>query len=690
MSSIATIPVFRCTKSVLHHAPGFEENDGLAKKIQIIAIELIKLTGALCVDGLSLVPILVARVYVKLTNVSSSQNSSTNSMPDRRQALNATQTHPTTLSTMASAAKTAGILLPVANGPERGLTGTKPLPWGYLPMSLAGGMIMSSGQTYEDESKCGQFTKDAQLMAFQDEYRVKFPLHFSKEHQVTLPTPVKEQIGIPKDAEKFCFIYPGALSMKVTLQPGETEADRKALIMDKLQSLRPELRHLLTIGGYIYYNDQTWKAGQRLQPGERWIEGINVLDPTFSDDPRVKKLYFGQAKIVPPSVVKQLERLAETTDRYFNPSTQSWFQTTAYPAMWKITVGPLLEKGLTHFKWLPPKDPMIQHMGDRTFGEAGAFVYYSKNTPQISCMMPVVTPEQWKEMMRSSTYLNIPQEGGDRSIYVEDGCVINAACSPTNRPELIVLNPCGHANTCSPCFEEMKQINSGNICCPLCRAVVTSTEPLPSNLFNFKPFTELRPFTLSLGKIAPVQNSSLSQFMHQMIKAEWLRSPPTQAESLPASLKISLNIGTFQSVSFIYPLYGKPLDLTHNLLNQANQLVFEDETEGQKIQGLLASGGFIVYDRDQVRDIYGIWTPPEGTDPHDVVSLNCTPEGPSTNNQTPFSSELARFKNVQVSTFNLSRITLQSLLPFAKFFQWTGQEFVYSQGREADWRATLT
>jgi len=552
-------------------------------------------------------------------------------------------------------------------------------PWGFSPMELSGGVIftMDIQSRYPDGSVPGYFNIDRELIDFQRRNGITFPLHLSPEHPVNLSEEALRAAGIPTNAKAFQFMYPGALKIKFDNPRENTPANKARIIGLIKDQLRLPLQQLLLVGAFLYFSDRDWPPGG----GTRGIAGINVLTPGGNpSDGNRKQLYFGQAKIVSQPIIDQLRHWADLTDRYYSEGSPPTIRD--YPAMCPITVGPFRDKKFTHFEWLEPDNELIQSMcrelHDPNFGKAGVFVYFSRENPALSCMLPVTGPNEWRALMRNTAYLQIDQPEGTPSVhaFTADSCIV---CFDPEQTidKLVRLHPCNHMQICRPCAQHIQQTTNK---CPTCRTPIENIDqPNLQAAVAYRPYTELGAFRLPLKAVSLTQLNPLNF----LIEKECFASPKT---IVPAPLRQALGLSQdITHVKFLYPLYGKGLDSTCSYLNIVKEAIASDSQHAKTLEGLVAAGGFIFYNsRGDVQSLYAI-LPPNSPVRADAT-LPLTPQPATTDT---ISAELTKLKDPTQENYNLCRTTLQSLLPFAKYFQWKDNRFVYSTGNGASWQASL-
>ena len=606
-------------------------------------------------------------------------------------------------------------------------------PWGFLPVKTAECADMfyiDIDNPIEDGSLNAGFKVDPKLQAFEREYRVTFPLHMSAEAPITFSPQVCQKLGIPANAKAFHFIYPGALSMKFDNKAEDTP-QRRAEIMKAMSlpgKLSEEMQFLLQVGGYFYHAEESWReTGPRdTRTGKRektrYIAGINALKPGGSlSTTQLNQFYFGQAKIVPESIVAELADCAQLTDNYYDDLASGIEDSNYYPAMCPITVGDLKTKmKLSHFKWLEPGHPMIKkycdEMKEPTFGKDGVFAYYSKTDPALSCMLPVVDDKTWKKILRNTTFVQVDKdnEAGEIVAFTEDHCVLCLTENVDNindngtLEKIVRFSPCNHMNVCEPCYLSLlqKSVNPYTNApftplCPTCRTGVTEVDyPAETQAMAFKSHTELGQFTLGYAKLSAnyiktAQNGDLAG----MLIPEKFSDPITEVSpTLRKELKIPADI---THCSFLYPLYGRGYDSTCSYLSavkaEVDPIDPNDSTnvrvlskDQQLFKGVVSNGGYVFYDKNKnAQFVYSILPEDSGIEPE--FTLNYKTESLSSVEADQLAAEVAKSKNPDIDKYNVSRTTLKSILAFARRFSRQADDYFYETSSKKDtfWKAKL-
>lgn len=671
-SSIKNYTTYQYTSDWMQGAKSsMDASNHILYKIAAVASQVLIGIAAFCVETTVFIPGKAIYTYFYPTNTPPAKP-----RPDSSQSNNSIPTSCTPATTLQARPSPPGVMIPRPDLGTNGLTTSSPLPWSFARLKTAEGTIFRTNALNTDGSVSGQFTNDPELMQFQQKYRIRFPLEMSKEHPVTLDRLSKLAAGIPESATAFQFIYPGSLNFTFDNHADDTSENRAGIIQKITNELRPEMKNLLLIGGF-YYHQGDWFTQDGNQT--RYIAGINILSPeAHLSNANIKHLYFGQAKIVPQIIIDQLKVLAADTDTFYKQTSAEHLYYQNHPSMCPITVGPLRDKQLTHFKWLEPGHHMITTMqkesADRNFGEFGVFVYYSTTNPNLSCMLPVATPDQWTKLLRDTTYLQIDQSDESVQSFISGNCVI---CLNDDIP-LLLLDPCHHQNVCNSCYDTMHKVK--NIC-PLCRAKITSTSSpsaLPS--MTYKPHTELGSFALPLAELRDIPERL--QFLTQTAAFKSLK------QTIPKNLKKALNLpDSITHCEFVYPLYGKALDLTWSHLPTIKDAVGHEGKGPRILEGLAANGGFIFYEGSHQHSVYGILLQNSDVTPDKILHL--TTKDATSAQTSEITAECKNAQDAKTTQYNACRITIQGLLAFAKYFQWNKDCFVYATGKNT-WQAVIT
>ncbi|MCB1115215.1 MAG: RING-HC finger protein [Chlamydiia bacterium] len=530
---------------------------------------------------------------------------------------------------------TEGVL--ISADKNNGLFNAAWLPWGFgevnatrLP-NARNGVIFSTGNTFSDQS-CEGIFKCKEINSIEQQFGIQFNFHMSKESKLTVDTETKKSLGIPANATDFQCIYPAI--QNITKDGTKFEATEE--INQAINTLDPQMQNFIRIGGY-FYHDGPWRTenGERL----RSIAGYRALDPNSMNE---KKICFGQAKAVTQTMQTELGKLSREKN---------------YPALFPITVGPLHEHGLSHFKWLPPEDPMIKQMQTKEepqFGALGAFVYYSSTDPNKSCMVPIVTQEESMKTLRHHFFLKVECPDVDKArqvVFTADECVV---CL-TNKPE--IKTNCNHLVMCNTCASEVSD-------CPTCRAPITTRETVDSgNVMPLKDWTEF-PMTLPFQ----CQNVALYQGWINMIR----RDPRflSEAIAIPQQLQAAFKLPKgYTTMRFIYPVSGKGLDLTYPLIPEIQSA---DLTPAQR--ALAEIGGFVFENNQGGALVYSIVPP--GTEGESVTVTYAKKEA-IPGDQALIKAQLANLNDMKQQRYDICRITYGFFLPFAKYFSFINGKFVY-------------
>lgn len=593
------------------------------------------------------------------------------------------------------------------SGAQVGMGSHTFMPWAHSTLEVSSGKTIFRKKLVfpQDETESYLFVNDKELVDFQRKNGVTFHLLMTKHFSLAdLSREDKLNRGIPPDALFSQFIYPAALN--VTFRDERNSAninDARQILRDQIlrtKDLREELKDLLMIGGNIYYKTDWFPDPENPGKSKRDIckDGVRVLRsrPALPGEP---SLHLGQTKIVPPGIVRELKARASNTDEYFKDGG-------GYPAMNPVTVPVLRDKGMTHFGWLNPDDPLIvemqKKMGDRTFASDGAFIYFSETNPNLSCMAPYLkNPDTWKKQIRRLITYNIDQPNGERVSGIREAeCIVCAESMLKAANKVVHMLPCNHMNTCEPCVRKLDKIGRGNISCPSCRGRVTkwSTPEL-----HYKHFGDLANFTLTLAKVNwnYVQKVNLNDFLLR----EEFQSPPSETpKKLLAKLELP-DDGSHASYTFMYPIFGKGQDSVYDMIGQVLAATTrEGHFEGMgQLSALVSCGGFVFYDRTRRMSSVYAFLPPNNPPVRPEFTIQMT-TGDLQGNDT-ITPEIAKLdrpieaerQNLPLETaYNVSRVTLDSLFPYAKYVQFpiknNNVRFVYSNGDRkgrGNWQATM-
>ncbi|HLB52469.1 MAG TPA: zinc finger, RING-type domain-containing protein [Chlamydiales bacterium] len=591
-----------------------------------------------------------------------------------------------------------GVIVSSLSNRVDSLVGSLASPWSYTPLPIGPTEVSDYDcQLNSDNSSSMTFPTDRELQRFQEKWGVWIEMPVSTAHPITLPSEVARQIGIPETARSFAFISPASQTF-LFQDPSQDTLARRAEIVADMNTLRPAMRDLLIIGGFVYYTDGPAKRGDAVKKPDlsQRFAGINVLSPQSDlSDPEKKHIYFGQFQAVNGLLpLMYLAEWAQEADAFYNPESPYH---PPYPPMSRITVGPLLEKGLTHFKWLEPGHELLNILG--VGSEFGAFIYYSRSNPEKSCVLPVEgNPDEWRKRLRRSiptqianaagvpdaaAEIEVPVQQGGGAYFGADECLV--CFEGLNDKNVVYFEPCHHANMCVPCFTNGPS-NQPYENCPTCNEAISSWGTHKVEHISH----------VALGEKIALRCAPIQEVPEQL---GFLRNDPnlrSPQQPIPEALRNALQLPKeITSCSFLYPVYGKSLDLTHSYLTPIQQYLeaHAQEQGTHALAGLIANGGFMLYDASgKFCGISAILLPDAPQEiACDIVELK--PEALATPAEgAPLAGEIEKLCRTVTPFYNTSRITLVALMQFAQFFQYDGAHncFYYGQKNGANgWKGTL-
>ncbi|MBI3211691.1 MAG: RING-HC finger protein [Simkania negevensis] len=551
-----------------------------------------------------------------------------------------------------SYAVTGSILSPPGS---KGLVDALVLPWGYTDVvEFPGGTVIH----FETEH-IAYFTNDPRIQSLEKRFNVKFEFHLSAEKEVNLKGVV------PDGTTHFQYIsqayfkpQQGRFYQPVTFQ--EQNEIIKAIEENALgtDGAAMQRKSLLLYGGFFYH------SGLRNKDGNRGIAGIRIfLPPTHTTK---TFLCFGRAKLINETARKFLsERLLENS----NP----------------ITVQGLLDKGFTHYQWLPPGHVAIismqNEMRDKGFGKYGVFFYHSETNPGYDCMLPVVDKQIADDILDHTYYLEATNNTAYKAVFTADECV---SCESV--PPAIQLT-CGHLITCESCQSTWE--SQGKKTCMVCREKVTRESIL---VVGAKDSLALNNIRLPLAWIN-IHAITDQQFdLHQLYRDNTYRSESHNVtQSLIKHFSGSATLTTADRFVFIYPLSGKRLSWIYKNLPTIERL----SAWSSNLRSLFKAGGFAFLDKDDhLKQVYAI----VGENDDAPVTLSYSKRDVShiekgniqkaleiLHRQAKQPEDYEQWSSIQQekwvrekNTFDGARITLGNLRPYTHFFQATADGFVYA------------
>lgn len=163
---------------------------------------------------------------------------------------------------------------------------------------------------------------------------------------------------------------------------------------------------MITIGGFIYHAGDYYDAdecGRRVAPGKgcqrlRGLAGIRTFFPATGEENRPRLMCFGIAvRVDNPHALGKIKQEGSS----YNP----------------LSVPGFIDKGYTHYQWLPPNSYILQLMRGRTkeelygfyrpqsesdprpesspsFAGHGGFLYYNPQRLHEACVVPVISTDQ--------------------------------------------------------------------------------------------------------------------------------------------------------------------------------------------------------------------------------------------------------------------------------------------------------
>ena len=498
------------------------------------------------------------------------------------------------------------------------------------------------------------------------------------------------------------------------------------------ETLRPEMRLLLTIGGYIYWSSP-WKTEGSGK--SRGIAGINALDPTPPSDPSSRfQLPVGQAQIVSENVSQSIDEMVRTGQ------------------MWKITVGPLYTSGLRDYCWIAEDPhhkgqihPMIHNMRMaliekrtaellaykkkaglaeteesrkeakneafkqyRDWGAYGVFVYNAE-PKENRCMVPVVSKVESIEQMRSHFPISVVDKLNQTvDLVCSSECIGCMTETPVMKP-----SGCNHISYCQDCFEswqETQKRTKEGCTCPICRKVMGETVAIidPPAAVH----TKLSRLEIGMGEEELLGHAQAPDIANRLkYSGSSDKSGITyHLETLQRFVKLCAaetrvkfdkkdpffrghrHFTGASTYTFIYPLNGKSMDQTYSLSPLWKALKKDVEKNSLHDFHLLERfGGWAFY--DDAGELCGVRAAVSSEDNSFAqTDVHLTFKAPKANSDEEeqgkvrsgwgnlIEPECGKLKN-EKGTYNLARITHSPIMNFTSHFMFTVVEgvpgFVY-------------